>query len=291
MKMKFRGVGSTWDMTLDLNGSFDVQMPEAMTWTINWKLDVISTLNKIYLNLQDFNIKSTNPQLMMYNSFIPMFKWKWFYIENDSQTQNLTKVLSNISFKDELSKYSLFKVNKELSEYKYDVSLDKENIATIIYNISKKLDPNFSWNVEQIKNEIWSWDITWVLEIENNKKYFTFSGDVVSPDNIETPLEVKFTEKKIYISIANGNFVLDLDRDWDDFKGYALFKDNQSNEFKLAINWTLSDDSLNLWLVFNENWILVDFKMTWKYKEIDKVDVTIPKDAVSIQDLQNGFGQ
>ena len=291
VKMISQWVETTWEVNLDLNGSFDVKIPTVLTWNVSWKLDVISTLSKIYVNLEKFNITSSNPEFAPYNMLASKILNKWFYIENNVQTQNLTKVLAETSFKDELSKYSLLKVTKEISDHKYNVILDKDNLATVIKNISKKIDPAFSGSVEEIKDNLWSGDIVWTLEIENNNKYFTFSWNIVNTDSSKVPFNLSFTKEKIYFAVLWDKFVLDLNRDGDSFKWYTSFNWWNWNSFKLDINWKLTNNEMNLWLSFDNNWILLKINLDWKYEEINNVNISLPENAISIQDLQNGFGQ
>jgi len=320
LAMNFESVWYTGNMNLVFTWDFDLRLPQVLTWTFSWKLDVISTLPKSYLKLEDFVIKSSDPQLMMYNSMVTMFKWKWFYVENSPESQKLTKVLSNLSLKDELSKYSVLKVKKELSKYNYEVSLDKKNIATIVYDISKKVNPDFTGTVADIEKELGSGDIVWVIKIEDNKKYFVFSGNILEPktnnnglfndrvmdNNLSSdsqttgsvedkfnkiPLVVKFTKDKLYFALDGKRFVIDLDKSGDNFKGYISYQDNQLNEFKVDLNGKLNAEDFDLFATFEQNWVKVDFKMTWKYKAIKTIDVKIPEDAVSLQDLQGNLGR
>jgi len=286
VSMDSKWVGSTWEANLDLNGNFNVNAWQVLSWDISWKIDLISTLDKLYVNLKDFNLKTSNPQLAMYNSIVSMMKGKWFYIPTKSETKQLSKALQSISIKDELSKYNVFKVNKKLWDYKYDVSIDKKNLATIIVDVSKQLDKNYTWTVSQVEKQL-DWDVTWILSIEDNKKYFTFSGNLVFADGSKVPVSVKYTEKKLYLNVNKSAFVLDLNKDWDSFDGFASFKDAQSNEFKLKINAKLTEDTIEIRLAFNENNINVVVDANGKFKDIDKVNIEIPKDAVSIQELQS----
>ena len=283
--MDSKQVDSTWEANIDLNGSFDFNIGQALSWDFAWKIKLISTFEKLYVNLEDFNIKSSNPQLAMYNTVVSMMKGKWFYIPADPQSKQLSKVFKSISLKDELKKYNIFKVNKKLADYKYDVSIDKKNLANIVYDISKKIDPSYTWTVNDIEKQL-QWDIKGILSVEENKKYFTLSGDLIFADNSKVPFVLEHTEKKFLVNINNSSFVLDLDKDGDNFKGYALFKNQQAEEFKFTIDGLLNSDTFKSNLNFNENGITVDVTVKTTLKDIDKVNITIPKDAVPLSELQ-----
>jgi len=289
LDMNTKSVWYTWEANIKFATNFDVNMWQAMNWNITWELSLITTFDNLYLNLKDINLKSSNPQLMVYNKFAWMMKNKWFSIPKQEGNKQLEKVLSNLNLKDEVNKLCFFKVNKELWEYKYNVSLDKKNIAQFIYNVSKKIDKNYSGSINQIEQTLGSWDVNGVLNIESNKKYFTFSWDFVREDGVKIPLEIKYTEKKLLFKVMKDKFILDLNKEWDNFDGFASFSDNQKNEFKLKLSWTLSKNKIIFNVLFDQNNVKVDLKINWNYTSIDKLDVKIPEDAVPLSELQSAL--
>ena len=274
----------TWQLNTDFNISFYVLAPGTKTKqsaTITWNADFISTLDKVYVRLNKININSNIPELNVYSTMLEKFKNKWIYTKNQNSSKKLSKLLKNISLKDELSKYSILKVNKKIKENTFDVSLDKKNIATIIYNISKKADPNFSWSIENIQNTLWKDNINGIFTIIDNK-YFTFSWDYIREDGIKVPLQIKYTSKKFDVDLAWWKFKINIDKNWDDFNGY-IQANTQWNLYKINVSWKLSKDDFALNFSTNIQWTSIKFSVTWNYQNLDKLSVKIPENALPVE--------
>jgi len=177
-----------------------------------------------------------------------------------------------------IKKYDLLKVNKELWKYRYDVSLNKESIKKMIIDINKQINPDFSWNIEDINLD---WDINWVLSIDDSKTYFEFSWNVLTNEQ-KVPVIVKYLLDKFYIDLPI--LTIDLDKEWNKFKWYLLIK---STNIKTNISWILTSDKFVLNILYNENPVNVKLDFDYEAKSIWKTNVKIPKDAISYDKMMN----
>lgn len=267
-------------MNLNLSWLLNVQW---LSWNVDLSSNFIITLDKIYIELSKLNIQLPDPQLQAYIAMSKMIMNKWFYVENSKSkiSEELYVKLKNIDLKKQFEKYTLFKVNKVISDKTYDVSLNKENLSNIIYNISKEITPNFTWTKQEISDSIKEVDIIWVLGIKGDK-YFTFSWNVTNGLN-NTSFEFNYLKDKIYLKIQW--IIIDLNKNDDKFNGTITLSYIHDIHEKLNIDWKLNENTFELNLWYNKEPINVDINLIYNAKEIDKVDIELPKDAINFQNM------
>jgi hypothetical protein len=279
----------TWDVNLFLNWNFDVKAPKVLSWNIDTSIDLKTTLKNIYIKLSKLDINVSDPQLAMYTAMAKMIENKWIYIENKANPQDIM-VYKNLDLEKIFKNNTIFKVNKVLKDNEFEVSLNKDSLAKIIYNAWKQLDKTFSGNIDDIKKDLQNGDIIGNLKIWDDK-YFEFSGNIISSVNKNSvPLLIIYTKNKYKISLSD-LFVVDLDRNWDKFTGKINFKNWPTGALTLPISGLLNQNEFKLEVSYNQ--MPINAKVTFDYKinkEIKKLDLQLPSSAVSIEELFWWFG-
>lgn len=294
LTVNLKSPSGNWNGVLVYNwklSSQKVDLDLNLTWSVNvqwqnYNLDlwtsIITSWNRIYFKLSNFQGQFSDPQLQMLVAMAKMFMNKWFYIDIPKNkywsydSKNLSLKLRKIDIKKQFEKYPLFKVNKVIKDKEYEVSLNKENIAYIAYNISKEIDPNFTWTKEQILSWMKEGDIKWVLDIEGDK-YFAFSWNILNGLD-KVPFVFKFLKDKFYLK-TNG-IIIDLDKNDDKFKGKINI--TQSG-IVLNTDWELNDKTFKINLKYNQAPINADLWFTYNAEKLDNVDIKIPENAVKLQ--------
>jgi len=268
---------------INLNANYDLNWQK---WDIKADLDFITNKEKFFFNLNSFVANSQDPRLAMINSYVKDVKGKWIYIVNPNINKNNNL---NVNFVNKLKKYNLFKVNKELWNNKYEVSLDKDNIAKLSYEINQDLW-QWTWiSIDDIKNNLTWVDMNWVLEINADKKHFIFSWYAIDKNsNEKTKFTFKNLSNKLYIETEvkpEWKIVLDLDKNGDSFSWKLIVTQNgQDSVFNLS--WKLTKNDFVLNVSTNINNFKIDFKSSTNIEEKKDIKVEIPKDAISVQELQ-----
>ena len=266
---------TTWDINLWLNWNAKIQWQEI---SINTQAEIILTLKKIYCKLIKLDANLPDPTMTSYITLAKTFVWKWFSIDNKADTNNYTNFLQKIKIKEQFTKYSIFKVNKKLSDLKYNVSLNNKNIAHIIYNIDKQADPTYSWNIDEMAKNIWeSWTFTWVLNIEKDLTHFSLSGSISSDSSI-TNIIITYSKNKFIISTKL--FEINLNTNWDNFDGYLLIKQQW---IKVSLKWILSDKQLKLNIWYNLSPIVANINIEYNTKKTKNINIKIPTDSIDLQ--------
>ena len=267
----------TWSIYVNLQWDWKIQNK---WWDIKLQWGLITTTNNIYIRLSELDVNIPDPNIVASVTMAKMFLNKWFYIPlPDKYTNSFNNnALNNIDIQKIIKKYDLLKVNKELWKYRYDVSLNKESIKKMIIDINKQINPDFSWNIEDINLD---WDINWVLSIDDSKTYFEFSWNVLTNEQ-KVPVIVKYLLDKFYIDLPI--LTIDLDKEWNKFKWYLLIK---STNIKTNISWILTSDKFVLNILYNENPVNVKLDFDYEAKSIWKTNVKIPKDAISYDKMMN----
>jgi len=266
----------------NLSWSFNMQWK---SWSVNVSVGAILTLDKIYVKLSSLKAQLPDPSLQAYISMAQLIMNKWFYIENTwSKSKQLALNLKNVDLKEQFKKYSILKVNKVIKTKEYNVSLNKDNLASIVYNVSKELDPIFSWTKQDILANMKEGNLTWVLDIKWGS-YFIFSWNITN--NLQNiPFEFRYTKDKLYLKTQG--LIFDINKDGDKFNGTVGVTQAWVN---LNINWKLTQDNFELNLSYNKDPVSVNIGLVYNAKKIDKIDINIPKNATNLQwMLQNAFG-
>jgi len=266
---------TTWDINLWLNGNANIQWQNI---SVDTKAEIILTLKKVYWKLIKIDAKLPYPTMTSYISLAKTFAWKWFSIENKANTKSYSNFFKNLKLKEQFKKYAIFKVNKKISNLKYNVSLNNKGIAHIIYNIDKQADPKYSWNIEKMAKQIWeSWTFTWVLELNKDLTHFNLSGTISSAWSV-TNIKITYSDKKLILSTEL--FELNLNTNWDNFDGYLLIKQQW---IKVSLKWTLSDKQFKLNIWYNLPPITANIDIEYNAQEEKNINIQIPKNSINLQ--------
>lgn len=262
------------NVNLNFSWSANVQWK---TGKANLSAKFVVTLDKMYMQLSKLNAQLPDSELQSYIAMAGMIMNKRFYLDLlQNKSKQLTLNLRNIDLKAEFEKYSVFKINKEIKDKEYNVSLDKDNLANIAYNVSKALDPTFTWTKQEILTTTKSMDVTWVLNIKWDK-YFTFSWSMINGlQNI--PFEIHYLKNKLYIKVKG--VIIDITKDGDKFNGTISVTQTNVN---LDIDWELNKWTFKLNIWYNKAPINLKLSLIYNAKKIDKLDIIIPKDATDVQ--------
>jgi len=96
------------------------------------------------MKLSKLKVQLPDPSLQAYLAMAQMITNKWFYLEIQTKSEQLSLKLKNLDLKKQFEEHSIFKVNKVIEDKKYNVSLNKDNLASIAYNVSKQINSNFT---------------------------------------------------------------------------------------------------------------------------------------------------
>lgn len=264
---------------IDLNFSWSATA-QWQSWKVNLYSTFISNSKKIYIKLNKINAQLPDPKLQSYIAMAGMILNKWFYFELPTDNNKLSLKLKKIDIRKHFKKYNIFKVDKIIKDREYEVSLDKKNISSIIYNVSKELNPSFTWTKAQILSGMQNWNLTWVLSIKWNR-YFTFSWNITNKLNV-VPFQFKYLDNKFYIKTQG--LVVDMDRNNDKFNGTVEFTDQF---LKFDVNWKLNKDIFEASIKYDNNSTKVNVDLSYKATKIDKLDIKMPNDenAVNLQSV------
>ena len=266
---------TTWDVNLWLNWNAKIQWQKI---SVNTQAEIILTLNKIYAKLKKIDAKLPYPTMTSYVTIAKTFVWKWFSIANKANTNNYSNFFKNLKLKEQFEKYSLFKVDKKISNLKYNVSLNNKNLANIIYNIDKQADPKFSWNINKMAKQIWeSWTFTWVLNLNKDLTHFSLSGTITSAWSV-TNVAITYSDKKFIFSTEL--FEINLNTNWNNFDGYLLIKQQW---IKVSLKWTLSDKQLKLNIWYNLPPIKANINIEYNAEVQKNIDIKIPANSINLQ--------
>ena len=282
--LTYNGQWSKEQSKVDWNLSWSFNM-QWKSWSVNVSAGAIVTLDKIYLKLSSLKAQLPDPSLQAYISMAQLIINKWFYIKNTwAKSKQLTLNLKNVNLKEQFKKYSIFKVNKVIEDKKYSVSLNKDNLANIVYNISKEIDPTFSWTKQDILSNMKEEDLTWVLNIKWDG-YFTFSWN--STNWLEVlPIKIEYLKDSFYIGTKT--LIIDINKHGDKFNGTVGIAQAWVT---LNIDWKLTKNNFEINISYNKDPVNANVSFIYNAKQIDKIDIKIPEDAVDLQwMIQNAFG-
>ena len=271
----------TWIVNTDISLWFVVNWMSGSA-SLNWK--VLTTPKNLYFNLAKLDVNFPDPNIMAYVTMAKMMLNKWFVLPLQNDT-SMTNAIKSINFKNEIKKYSLFKVKKVIKDRTYDVELDKENISKIIVDINKQIDPKFTWTVSEIKSELWTWNIEWTLSIQSDNLHFSFSGYVVT-SNEKMPFKMDYLSDKFMIDLPS--VLISLKKDQDKFNWYILIK--QANQ-QLNVSGLLNDSEFKINLGLDNGLVKGSVALTYKAKTIDKVEINIPKNAINLEQAMWAMGK
>ena len=269
-----------WNANISVNYDFNWQKGD-----IKADLDYIIAKSKYFYKLNSFISNSQDPRLAALAAYSKNIEWKWLYTPRPDNGYN--DDYKKINFVDKLKKYSLFKVNKVLWARKYEVSLDKDNIAQMVYEINQDFK-QWTWlTVDKVKSDMTWFDISWVIEIKEDKKHFVFSWNVLN-DWKKDKIVFKNLSDKFYFEVNTdnqGKIVLDVNKDGDKFKWtFTITQNGQS--YVLNISWQLTKKQFDLNISTSINWINANIQTSTSVEEKKDVKIKIPQDAVSLQQLQ-----
>lgn len=175
--------------------------------------------------------------------------WKWFYFDSyNNFDKNLIKELSK-----NIYKYEIFtSKNKTINnnEIVYNIELNKQNIKSIIENISKKNKKDYSNTIANLDKIQFNWTI-WINK--KNSKYFTLNWNIVF-EWVNIPLKIINTST---------NFEL-------------IFEENEINLEKNANNltWNIKIfNQIDLNTIISKNDVL-NIKFSTKYLT-DNIDINL----------------
>lgn len=300
-----KDVDANWKLKLNLSspfwwGSWEITYNWQIKWTkwniklwviwnatVQWQkmwldtsANIIITLDKIYAKLDKLSLNTSDPTLSAYSQLAKNFVWKWFFIPNNVQKNELSNAYNNLKLKEEFKKYSIFKVDEKKWDLSYKVSLNKDNLAKMIIDINKQVVKNYSWDIDGIKKAIKDEELNWLLSIDKDKTHFVFSWNVSSP-SINWKLNITYKKDKFILGMDA--FELNLNRNWDKFDGYILLK---QQGIKVSVDGELSSDRLSLNIWYNLTPINANLNIDYTAKEIKDLKLDIPTDAI---DLQKGL--
>jgi len=267
----------TWLINVLWSGDFFYQ---GLSGSANVWLSFITTLDKIYFKLNHISANLPDPKLNAYLAMIKMAENKWFFTKNTYQTANL----KTPDFRKELKKYPLFKAEKVIEKYKYQVELDKDNLAKIILDVNKQLNSWANLSLEDVKKQLTWFNVEWLLSIEQDKLHFSFSWYL---ENItqKVPVKLVYLNNKFRLDLPTLD--LNLDKSDDNFNGYLLLK---TVGVKLDVSGKLNSEEFDVNLKYNQQPIdaLVDFY--YKVKEKNNIKIVLPKNAIPFEEVLWGFG-
>lgn len=262
-------------MDLYLTWEFNIQW---QSWNIDLSSSFLVTLDKVYMKFSKISATLPDPSLQTYLAMSQMIINKWFYIENKANSKQLSKNLIDLDLQEQFKEYSIFKIDNVIEDKKYEVSLHKDNIASIVYNVSKKIEPDFNWTKQEILSNMKNIDLIWVIAIEGDS-YFTFSWSMTN--GLETlPFELRYLKNKLYLSMQD--IVIDIDKNGDNFSGKVSLNQVWVN---VNIDWKLTKETFQLNVSYNQAPIKANANLVYNAKKIDNIDIQIPENATNLQDI------
>ncbi len=263
------------EVDLNVNWEFDIQ---GQSWNVDLSSTFLVTLDRIYMNISKLDAQLPDPSLQAYLAMSQMIINKWFYVDNQATSQQLSNSLKNIDLKKQFKENNIFKIDSVIEDKKYNVSLHKDNVSSIIYDISKDVDPNFTWTKQEIFDNMSSMDITWVLTIEGDS-YFSLSWSI--SDWIQNvPFEFRYLSDKTYIKTQG--IVFDINKSWSNFDGIVSM--NQA-WISVNVSWKLDKETFELNLSYNQAPIKANANLIYNAEKIDNIELQIPENATNLQEL------
>lgn len=287
----------TMDSMIDYNGKMfeeksDFQISLNSNVEAMWKefeLDLIADFllnsEKIYMKLMNFNVDSSDPQVKILQSMSQTFVGKWFFIENE----NTLKQLDNKKL-DFLKKYKetpVFKFEKKIEDNKYQVSLNKETLIDMSYELNQSINPELWITKDQLKDEIWKSNFNWVVTVFNmDNGYFSFSWDFVN--NLWNEYAISFKNTSNSIEFMSDMLEIIINKDWNKFNGNIslLILDSNQKE-NIDIDWELTEKKLDLNLLYKREEFDIDLNLVYNAEEIDSLNLEIPDNAKDLLPIIN----
>ena len=263
-----------------------------LAWKINFDVQwqsgsaqisatIITTLKKIYFSLHNLEINIPDPTVQAYASMAKMLENKWFYTQNTQGQVN--EAVKNVDFKEIFKKYALFKVKKVIKDRNYQVELNKENLAKIIIEANKQIDPNFTGKYEDIEKQLKDFNVEWNLKIQPDNLHFEFSGNIENYED-KTPIQLTYLENKFKLVLPTVEFNFDVNQ--ENFNGYIFI--SQAN-VQIPAKWKIAPTEFNISLNYNQQPIEASLNFDYKIKKLEKVIIPIPENAIDFQKIMETF--
>ncbi len=202
----------------NINWDFDYNNPFIKeNWKLNTNFYLINDNKKNISYSQIINFSQMNLEKSSYNIQTDKIKfliWKWFYFDSyNNFDKNLIKEISK-----NIYKYEIFtSKNKTINnnEILYNIELNKQNIKSIIENISKKNKKDYSNTITNLDKIQFNWTI-WINK--QNTKYFTLNWNIifewvnipVKIINTSTNFELIFEENELILEKKDNNLIWNI---------------------------------------------------------------------------------
>jgi len=313
---------SKWKYDLKLDWSVSWLWWELLPTIFSWNLNFIFNEWKIFWNILNFNISSTNPMIQWYAGFVQPYLSKWIllldYLNvewlssswiNSFQTKDVYTFIFDMF--DWFKKYPFQKQiggsYKDWAYTVYNTDIDNDNIIKFYKQIvSSKfvsgvygIDEATIQSSEKDLREVLSWSkLTWKLKIKN-KNDIVFSFDQISLPDVVFSWDIykSWEESWLLFTFLNANsksskIVLSIKTKWNNILVSLIFYENDMNLWNVSMSFDTKIDDKNSDVNVKINWNVDMFKFNMNITEkvenlVDWLseEVKSPADFIDLKNL------
>jgi len=264
--------------------TWNIDLKTKLKWIITADMKANIDFQNIYTGnfykINKFKIFSKDKRLLVYNRYFSSISDAWIYKKDNN--------ISIYDILDWLKKNNLINVHTELDKYKYNVSLKKDNLVKMMYEIYKQNKILWKKDLNFFKNKYKDYDIKWVLKIESNKKYFSFDG-IINEFWRKIPIKFNYLEKSFYLNIDSWKFLLDLKKKQDNFAWNLSLKSDKYGIFKFDVTWKINDKLFKLELNRKNSENILKIFINSNFEKVDRFRLNTPKNFVKFDEIKNYF--